>query len=63
MNGINQLFMLKSISAKPKVWTNTQIVIETACNSANSMKFDFTKKGLKIHFPKINLNIGPITNE
>jgi len=31
--------------------------LEDFCNYVNSIRFDFTKKGLKIHLPKIELAI------
>jgi hypothetical protein len=38
--------------------------IELFCNVANSIRFDFTKKGFKIVLPKIkNINLGIITNK
>jgi hypothetical protein len=36
--------------------------IEFFCNAANSISFNFTKKGFKIILPK-NLNLGVITNK
>ena len=60
--GINMLFLLMEQEKINKIWIASPITIRVACNYANSMKFDFTKKGLKIHFPRINLNVGSIAN-
>jgi hypothetical protein len=53
--------------ASPELWRDVVYDIELFCNYANSVRFNFTKKGLKIVFPKItlpkNLNIGNITNK
>ena len=54
---ITQLFLMMSEEENSKIWIASPLSIEIACNFANSMRFDFTKKGLKIHFPKVNLNI------
>jgi hypothetical protein len=40
-----------------KIWLVSPVVIEKLCNYANSVRFDFTKKGLKINFPKIDISI------
>ena len=61
--GVTQLFLIMSKEENSKIWISSPLVIEIACNFANSMRFDFTKKGLKIYFPKINLNFGLITNK
>ena len=48
----------------PVFWKNDIVFrIELFCNYANSIRFGFTKKDFKIHFPKINLNLGNITNK
>lgn len=47
-----------------KMWLISPKVIEKTCNFANSVRFGFTKKGLKIVLPKIkNLNLGYNVNE
>jgi hypothetical protein len=46
-----------------KNYALAECMSEAFCNAVNSVRFDFTKKGLKIHFPKINLNLGFITNK
>ena len=35
----------------------TQFLLEVFCNNVNSIRFDFTRKDLKIIFPKIDLSI------
>ncbi|MGD0495480.1 MAG: hypothetical protein ABSB28_05505 [Candidatus Bathyarchaeia archaeon] len=46
-----------------KEYVLAECMCEVFCNAVNSVRFDFTKKGLKIRFPKINLNLGFITNK
>jgi len=61
--GVNTLFSLMAQEIRLKIWTLSPRAIETTCNYANSVRFDFTKKGLKLTLPKINLNFGNITNK
>jgi hypothetical protein len=60
--GVNALFDLMSREKEMKMWTLSPRGIEKVCNFANSVRFDFTKKGFKIVLPK-NLNLGFITNK
>jgi hypothetical protein len=34
-----------------------KLMLESFCNTVNSIRFDFTKKGLKINIPKIDISI------
>jgi pyruvate/oxaloacetate carboxyltransferase len=61
-NGVNALFDLMTREIQMKMWLLSPRAIEKTCNYANSVGFDFTKKGLKINFPK-NINLGIITNK
>lgn len=60
---------LEELKKKDPIRWNNDIVfsLELFCNYANSVRFDFTKKRVKIILPKItlpkNLNIGNITNQ
>jgi hypothetical protein len=45
-------------------YTLAELFLEVYCNTVNSVRFDFTKKGFKIVLPKIrNLNLGYNVNE
>lgn len=59
---INELFRIMTFEKKMKYWSNSPSYVELTCNYVNSAKFNFTKNGIKIILPKINLNFGPITN-
>jgi hypothetical protein len=61
-NGVNALFDLMTREIQMKMWLLSPRGIEKTCNYANSVRFGFNKKGLKIAFPK-NLNLGIITNK
>lgn len=61
-NGVNALFDLMTREIQMKMWLISPKAIERTCNYANSVRFDFNKKSLKITFPK-NLNLGFITNK
>ena len=53
--------------AYPLWWSYVVDALDIYCNFVNSIRFDFTKKGLKINFPKItlpkNLFVGNIFNK
>jgi len=56
--GMNSLFNLMSQEKRTlKKWLLSPRAIEMTCNCANSVRFDFTKKGLKISIPKIDISI------
>lgn len=59
---VNALFDLMSRERQMKMWLISPRAIEKVCNFANSVRFDFTKKGFKLVLPK-NLNLGFITNK
>ncbi len=59
----NALFDLMNREKEMGIWTISPKFIEQLCNYANSIRFDFTKKSLKITLPKINLNFGYNTNK
>jgi hypothetical protein len=40
-----------------KLWFLSEMLIEIACNYANAVRFDFTKKNVEIHLPPINIFI------
>jgi hypothetical protein len=62
--GVNALFDLMSQEIKMKMWIMSPKAIERTCNFANSVRFDFSKKGFKIVLPKIkNFNLGYNVNE
>jgi hypothetical protein len=54
---VNALFLTMTEEQMYKLWIVSPIYIEQICNYANSMRFDFTKKDVKIHLPKIDLTI------
>jgi len=56
-NGVNALFDLMSSEIQIKIWILSPKAIETTCNYANSVRFDFTKKDFKITLPKIDFSI------
>ncbi|HLE75340.1 MAG TPA: hypothetical protein VI864_04760 [Candidatus Bathyarchaeia archaeon] len=60
---VNILFDLMDNEVKIKIWILAPRAIGKMCNYANSINFNFTKKGFKLTLPKINLNIGNITNK
>jgi len=55
--GMNALFDLMSKEKRLKTWALSPKVIESACNYANSIRFEFVKKDFKIHIPKIDISI------
>lgn len=63
----DQWFIPHQNVAYPLWWGFAVNGLDTYCNYVNSIRFDFTKKGLKIIFPKMtlpkNLNIGNIINK
>jgi len=61
-DAMNILFLTMSKEKLDNIWVSASIYVQILCNYANSVRFDFTKKGLKIIFPK-NINIGSITNK
>ncbi|MEM3797242.1 MAG: hypothetical protein QXE05_01420 [Nitrososphaeria archaeon] len=54
---INILFGTMSIEKDSKMWIQSPILIEIICNYANSIRFNFTKRDVKIHLPKIDISI------
>ncbi len=60
---VNALFDLMSGEKEMKMWLLSPKAIEKMCNYANTIRFDFTKKDLKITLPKISLNFGAINNQ
>jgi hypothetical protein len=61
-DAVNMLFLTMEQEKDCDIWIASPIAIGITCNYANSVRFDFTKKGLKITFPK-NINIGHIINK
>jgi hypothetical protein len=61
-DSMNILFLKMTQEKLYKTWVTPPVFIQVLCNYSNSVRFDFTKQGLKIHFPK-NLNLGNITNK
>jgi hypothetical protein len=59
---VNGLFLWMRKEKRRKMWIVSPITIEILCNYANSVRFNFTKKGFKLVLPK-NLNLGFITNK
>jgi hypothetical protein len=59
---INLLFLKMDQEKLGPYWIASPITIEMACNFLNSVRFNFTKSGLKITLPK-NINFGHITNK
>jgi hypothetical protein len=55
--GITLLFLQMAQEKVAKCWIGSPIAIEVVCNYVNAVRFDFTKKGLKINFPKIDISI------
>lgn len=60
---INSLYMLMKQEKLSKTWLLSPIAIDRLCNYLNSVHFQFGKDGIKINLPKINLNVGHITNQ
>jgi hypothetical protein len=61
--GITLLFLEMSREKNDRIWYSSPILTEVVCNYVNSVKFNFTKNGLTIRFPKMNFNFGNITNK
>jgi hypothetical protein len=61
--GITLLFIEMSQEKDMGIWIGSPISIEMVCNYVNSVKFNFTKNGIKISLPKMNFNFGNITNK
>lgn len=40
-----------------KSYSIAELMMEGFCNTVNSIRFDFTKQGLKINIPKIDISI------
>ena len=59
-NVINSLFGLMSYEKRVKMWIASPILIELVCNYANAIRFNFTKRDIKIQLPKIDIifNLG-----
>ena len=56
--GVNALFDLMSQEIQMKIWILSPKAIETTCNYANSVRFDFARKDFKIILPrKIDLSV------
>ncbi|MEM1661626.1 MAG: hypothetical protein QXT47_00745 [Desulfurococcaceae archaeon] len=58
---INLLFYFMNV--KEDMWILSQVFIEAICNVINSIRFDFIGKSIKIHIPKIDINIPNINIE
>lgn len=56
-SAINLLFTMMSYEKYSKWWVSSPLAIEVACNYANAIRFNFTKKDVEIHLPKIDLSI------
>ena len=56
-NSINLLFAMMNYEKYSKIWISSPLTIEEACNYANAMRFNFTKRDVKIHLPKIDFSI------
>jgi hypothetical protein len=54
--GITQLFDMM-ILEKHEPWRVCPIYIEAYCNFANSIRFNFTKRDVTIHLPKMDFSI------
>jgi hypothetical protein len=54
---VNRLFDLMHLERKMEIWTISPGVTETICNYANSIRFNFTKRDIRIRIPKIDLTI------
>lgn len=54
---INMLFLQMEKENLRKVWHASKFTIKVACNYINSVKFDFTKRDLKINIPKIDFSL------
>jgi hypothetical protein len=55
--GINLLFVMMDREKHSKIWISSRLMIQMCCNYANSVRFNFTKRDVKIHLPKIDLSI------
>jgi hypothetical protein len=55
--GINLLFERMAFEKYLKLWISSPLEIEICCNFANSVRFNFTRRDVKIHLPKIDLSI------
>jgi len=55
--GTNLLFTMMDYEIFLKVWISSPLAIQEACNYANAVRFNFTRRDVKIHLPKIDLSI------
>jgi hypothetical protein len=57
-NFANLIFMSARVShLSNESWGIVKLMVEVFCNDVNSIRFNFTKKTLKIIIPKINLSL------
>lgn len=54
---INMLFVMMDREKLTNRWSLSPLAIGTMCNLANSVRFNFTKRDVKIHLPKIDFAI------
>ncbi|MEM3576881.1 MAG: hypothetical protein QXX51_00285 [Candidatus Bathyarchaeia archaeon] len=56
-SAINALFITMRREERANVWVVSPLYIEVTCNHINSIRFNFTKRDVKIHLPKIDISI------
>lgn len=54
-DAINLLFAIMDYERLSKFWSSSPLAIQVACNYANTVRFNLTKRDVKIHLPKIDL--------
>lgn len=54
---INVLFITMRREKRAHIWIVSPLYIEVASNYLNSVRFNFTKRDVKIHLPKIDISI------
>jgi hypothetical protein len=62
LDNLTKLEIMISMEFNSENYLISEVYLNLFCSLVNSIRFDFTKKGLKITLPK-NLNIGNITNK
>jgi hypothetical protein len=53
---VNYLFALMKLEESGGLWAASPLLIETVCNYANSARFNFTRRDVTIHMPKIDIS-------
>ena len=57
LEGVNNLADSIFSELDQENWTFAELYLELYCNTVNSIRFNFTRRDVKIHLPKIHLTI------